>query len=395
MYIGGRDEFVRNEDDTRLVELADRLAERFSERADQHDVEGSFPFENFAELKDAGYLKLTVPKEFGGDGISLYQLLLIQERLARGDGSTALAVGWHMAIMLNLGVTREWPDKLYAAFCHEVVEHGAMINKFDSEPATGSPSRGGKPQTTAERIDSGWRITGRKTFSTLSPILDHLVVSASIAGEDRVGQFFVQRSERVSIEETWNTIGMRATGSHDLILDGVEVTDAEVIRIVELSERHTLNKDNGWLLHIPACYIGIAHAARDYALQYARTYQPNSLTQPIATLPHIQNQIGQMEVELRTARTLLYAIADRWDRQAERRQGLKADVGLAKYVATNSALAIVDKAMRIVGGASLYRSHPLERMYRDVRAGLHNPPMDDVALRELARSALAEGLELT
>lgn len=383
------DTFIRNDQDAHLAQLAERLAQQFALRAAKHDQEGSFPFENFAVLKEEGYHQLPLPKEYGGDEISLYQLVLLQERLAQGDGSTALAVGWHMGIMLHLRHYREWPEALYARFCREVAEEGALINKFDSEPTTGSPSRGGKPQTTAVKTEGGWRITGRKTFSTLSPILNTFVVSASIDGEDRVGQFFVRKSDRIRIEETWDTLAMRATGSHDLILDEVFVADDAVIKIVDLDKRHTFNKDNGWLLHIPACYLGIAKAARDYALNFASTYQPNSLTEPIATLPHIQDKIGRMEAEWRTARTLLYSVAERWDKRPQERGALKADLGLAKYVATNHALSIVDQAMRIVGGSSLYRSQPLERLYRDVRAGLHNPPMDDVVIRNLAQEALS------
>ncbi len=382
--------FVRNDREAQLVDMVEHFASRFAERAALHDAEGSFPFGNFEELKAVGYHKLPLPKDLGGDELSLYELVLLQERLARSDGSTALAMGWHMGIMLNLRTTREWPEALYTSFCREVVEHDAMINKFDSEPATGSPSRGGKPQTTAEKTTDGWKISGRKTFSTLSPILNHFVVSASIAGEDRVGQFFVRKSDRIRIEETWDTLGMRATGSHDLILEDVFVPDDGLIKIVDLANRHTLNKDTGWLLHIPACYLGIAYAARDIAVQYARKYQPNSLSAPISSLPHIQDQIGRMEVELKTARTLLYSVADRWDRDVRGRQSLKTELGLAKYVATNAAISIVDKAMRIVGGASLFRKMPLERMYRDVRAGLHNPPMEDAILRDLAHTALKE-----
>lgn len=384
------DSFVRNEQDTQLVKMADELANRFRERAAKHDVEGTFPFENFAELKNSGAVALTVPKSLGGEEISLYQMLLFLERIGRGDGSTALAFGWHLGIMLNLRTTREWPESLYTQFCREVVEKGAMINKFDSEPATGSPSRGGKPETVAVRTEKGWQITGRKTFSTLSPILEHFIVTASIDGEERVGQFFVRKQEGVRIEETWDTIGMRATGSHDLILDHVEVGDEDVIKIVNAKDRHMLNKDNGWLLHIPACYLGIAYAARDYALEYAKTYQPNSLSSPISELYHIQDKIGRMEAKLRTARTLLYSVADRWDREEWGRSALKPDLGLVKYVATNTAIAVVDLAMRIVGGASLYRSRPLERLYRDVRAGLHNPPMEDAVLRDLAKDAFKE-----
>ncbi len=206
-------------------------------------------------------------------------------------------------------------------------------------------------------------------------------------GRDR--RIFVRRGPGIRVEETWDTIGMRATGSHDLVLENAFVPEDELLDRSD-SGRPRTDDGDGWLLHIPACYIGIAHAARDFAVGFARDYRPNSLPGPIAELPYIRQQIGQMEADLITARTLLYAMADRWDRYEAGRPALKPELGLVKYVATNHAIRIVDIAMRIVGGASLSRKLPLERMYRDVRAGLHNPPMDDAALQRLADRALAE-----
>ncbi|TDF97098.1 acyl-CoA dehydrogenase family protein [Paenibacillus piri] len=385
------DRFIRNDKEAEIASRSERLAAVFAERAAKHDEEGTFPFENFADLRQDGYLKLTVPKRYGGEEASLYELVLAQERLARGDGSTALAVGWHIGLMLQYRYTHPWPEALYASFCREVVRDGAMINAFASERATGSPSRGGRPETIAVKTDGGWLISGRKTFSTLSPILKHFTVSAAIAGGDETGDFFVRKGPGVRVEETWSTIGMRATGSHDLILERVFVPDGELIsRSGPDFPPRKADDGGGWLLHIPACYIGIAWAARDFAVRFARQYRPNSLPGPISELPHIQQKIGQMEADLITARTLLYAVADRWDSRPEGRIGLKPELGLAKYIATNHAIGIVDQAMRIVGGASLSRTLPLERMYRDVRAGLHNPPMDDAVLRGLALRALAE-----
>lgn len=378
------DQYIRNEEEQARVLLVDQLAAGFAERAEKHDREGSFPFDNFADLRKAGYLKLTVPKVFGGEEISLYEMVMLQERLAYGDGSTALAVGWHMGQMLHLRTTRKWPQAVFAELCAAVVKDGVMINTFASEAATGSPSRGGRPETTAAAADGGWLITGRKTFSTLSPILDRFVVSAYIPAEDTVSDFLVDRSEQVSMIETWDTLGMRATGSHDVVLDQAFVPSAH-----RLTGKGT-DDGGGWLLHIPACYLGIALAARDYALSFASSYKPGQMDKPISSIPSVQHSIGQMELELRTAHAMLYAIADRWDRETENRPALKADLGLAKYVVTNNAIKIVDLAMRIVGGTSLSRQLPLERYYRDVRAGLHNPPMDNVVIQNLAATALSE-----
>jgi alkylation response protein AidB-like acyl-CoA dehydrogenase len=378
------DQYIRSEEERAWARKTEELAALFAGRAAKHDQKGSFPFENFADLREAGYLKLTVPQEFGGNELSLYALVMLQERLAYGDGSTALAVGWHVGQILHLRTTRKWPEAIFADLCRSVVSDGTMINTFASEAASGSPSRGGKPETTAVLADGGWRITGRKTFSTLSPILDRFVVSAYIPDEDCTDDFLIHRTDRVTLVETWDTLGMRATGSHDVVLDGVFVD-----KDMRLSGKG-MDDGGGWLLHIPACYMGIAMAARDYALEFARSYRPNHMNEPIAALSSVQQSIGEMEIELRTARSLLYAAADRWDREKEDRPALKSELGLAKYVATNNAIKIVDLAMRIVGAASLSRNRPLERYYRDVRAGLHNPPMDSTVLQTLAKAALAE-----
>ncbi|NQX62864.1 acyl-CoA dehydrogenase family protein [Paenibacillus qinlingensis] len=378
------DQYIRNEKERTLARKAEGLASLFAKRAALHDQEGSFPFENFADLREAGYLKLTVPQEFGGNGISLYELVMLQERLAYGDGSTALAVGWHIGQVLHLGTTRKWPEAIFADLCRSVVSDGTMINTFASEAASGSPSRGGKPETTALPTADGWLITGRKTFSTLSPILDRFVVSAFIPDEDGTADFLVHRTDQVTIVETWDTLGMRATGSHDVVLDRVFVD-----KTMRLSGKG-VDDGGGWLLHIPACYLGIALAARDYALEFAHTYRPNHMIEPISSLPSVQHAIGEMEIELRTARALLYATADRWDQEKVNRPALKPELGLAKYVASNNAIKVVDLAMRIVGAASLSRKLPLERYYRDVRAGLHNPPMDSTVLHNLASAALVE-----
>nr|WP_270879988.1 acyl-CoA dehydrogenase family protein [Paenibacillus aestuarii] len=378
------DPYIRTEEQRARAGQVEELAARFAKRAERHDREGSFPFDNFADLREAGYLKLMVPRAFGGEELSLYDLVMLQERLAYGDGSTALAVGWHMGQMLHLRTTRKWPQPIFEQLCHAVVRDGAMINTFASEAASGSPSRGGRPETTAVRVEGGWQLTGRKTFSTLSPILDRFVVTAYIPEEEAAGDFLVQRTDQVTVVETWDTLGMRATGSHDVVLNQAFVSE----------DRRLIGKGTedggGWLLHIPACYLGVASAARDFALSFARTYKPNQLAEPIATLPSVQHTIGEMEVELRTARSLLYAVAERWDREPDSRTSLKPDLGLAKYVATNNAIKVVDLAMRIVGGTSLSRQLPLERYYRDVRAGLHNPPMDNTVLQNLAAAALGE-----
>ncbi|MGM0902293.1 MAG: acyl-CoA dehydrogenase family protein [Bacillota bacterium] len=363
----------------------DHLAVKFRERANNIDEEGRFPFANMKELKEAGYTSLTVPTEYGGSAISLYELLRLQEKLAEGDGSTALSIGWHMGIIKNLSEKRIWKEDIFRKVCDEV-RKGALINSAASEAQTGSPTRGGKPQTTARKEGDFWVISGRKIFTTLSPMLDFFIVSASIEGQDEVGNFLIPRStEGVNIEETWDSVAMSGTGSHDLVLENVKV------RVENMVEKIVPGKKgaNGWLLHIPACYLGIAGAAQNYAVQFAKEYSPNSIQGTISDIPAVRQKIGEMELELMNARHFLYSVAKQWDASNdEERKQMSAELSAVKLAVTNAAIIVVDLAMRVVGARSLSRQNPLQRYYRDVRAGLHNPPMDDMTIELLAKNVI-------
>lgn len=383
--------FIKNGEQAERLSVTARLADLFAKRAPKHDAEGSFPQGNIQELRQSGYVSWTTPEEYGGKEISLYEMLLHQERLARGDGSTALAIGWHVGLMLNLRASHAFPESVFSEVCKSVVEKGSLINSCASEPVTGSPSRGGRPSTTAVPIEGGYRINGRKSFSTLSPALDWVLVTAGIEGSTAIGEFLVTGSD-IEIIETWNVMGMRATGSHDIVLTDVYVPEEHLVGKLEPRQNSARHGDGGgWMLHIPACYLGIALNARDLAAEYAATYQPNSLPHPIGGVAHIQEKLGQIELQLFTARTLMYDLAARWDAASTTdRLNLRPQLGAVKTFTTNTALTVVDLAMRVVGAHSLSKDMVLERLYRDVRAGLHNPPMDDITYSSLAQTALRE-----
>lgn len=290
------------------LEIMKNLAKRFSKRSAHFDETGSFPFENIDDLIKSEYTTLIVPKEFGGPGISLYELLRLQEQMAKGDGSTALSIGWHMSILKNLDEKRNWDQFVFENVLEEV-KKGALLNGAASEPQTGSPTRGGKPATTATKLDSGWVIDGRKTFTTMAPVLDYFIVSATIVDSGEVGNFLVHRShEGVHIEETWDSIAMRGTGSHDLVLTNVKLQESDFLEKLNPGKKSA----NGSLLHIPACYLGIAEAAQTYAIQFAKEYSPNSIKGPIIDLPNVQQKIGEMELLITQSKHFLYSVARLW-----------------------------------------------------------------------------------
>ncbi|MCT1902439.1 acyl-CoA dehydrogenase family protein [Oceanobacillus sp. FSL W8-0428] len=377
-------ELQTKEDRTQLLS---KTIEPFGERVRQLP-DGAFPYENFKDLQKIGYPSLTIPKKDGGAGISLDELLTYQQLIAQADGSTALSIGWHMGIMKHLGESRPWDEDVYKKVIKDVIANGALLNNAATEPATGSPTRGGKPETTAVKTDNGWVITGRKTFTTLSPILTYFVVSASIDGTDDVGNFLVKHDLKgVNVEETWDSIAMRGSGSHDLVLEEVHLDKEDLVEITSNQKR----KPAGWLLHIPACYLGIAQAAQKDAVAFATSYSPNSIKGTISELPNVKQKLGYLELLLLESQYFLHAVAEKWDNSDEEtRNTIGPELGAVKLSVTNKAVQGVDLAMRVVGAQSLKLKNNFERYYRDVRAGLHNPPMDDMTIMQLADKSIRE-----
>jgi alkylation response protein AidB-like acyl-CoA dehydrogenase len=382
------EQFIKTTAQKELLLKTEVLSKEFALTADQYDQEGAFPFKHFDRLKEEGYLKLTIPKQYGGDGASLYEFLLVQEKIAQGDAATALSLGWHLGLIMHLNETQTWDINTLERICKEIVSDKKLINSAATEPNSGSPARGGKPETIAKIVENKWLINGKKIFTSLAPALDYFIVPATIEETGEIGDFLIPRSQvGLSIEETWDTLGMRGTRSDDLILCNVEVP---LEALVEKKQKKVRPAAQGWLLHIPACYIGIAIAARNEAGEFAKTYQPTSLPHPIKDVPEVRRKVAEIDLKLTTARTVMYSIAEKWDLAPDEQAQLAYDLAVAKTIVTNTAVEVVDLAMRIVGGQSLFKSNALQRHYRDVRAGLHNPPSDDITLKILADRAFRD-----
>jgi alkylation response protein AidB-like acyl-CoA dehydrogenase len=367
---------------SKLIELTPA----FQSREPDLDELNSFPFINIQDLKGMGYTTLTLPKELGGEGVGLTDFLSFQEQIAKGCGSTALSIGWHMGTILEFAEHHHWNQELVPMLSQAFLE-GALINTAASERNAGSPLRGAKPTTTAVLSADGqhYHLTGVKTFTSAAPVLDYLFVTATME-DGKVGTFLVPKNHQgVSIRETWDSVALRGTASHDLVLVHVEIPKNY---LMEFSTDECKTRRKGWMLHIPACYLGIAGAARDYAVKFAATYVPTSLGKPIGTLPNMQRQIGEMEMKLLASREFLYSIARQYEENPNK--DFKVEMAAVKTFVTNNAIEIVDLAMRIVGARSLSQQNPLHRYYQNVRAGLHNPPMDDIAYQILAENALKQ-----
>jgi alkylation response protein AidB-like acyl-CoA dehydrogenase len=379
--------------------LAQELAANFAQRAPQHDRAGTFPHENYADIRASGLPALVVPVEDGGWGGGMLDAVLVTEALGMGDGSTALSMTMHFQTLGGALEKRSWPEPILQELCRAAVERGALVNAIASEPELGSPSRGGKPKTTARPIyeagrdtPTAWIINGRKNFASMIPELDFMILLVTLAdGSDQVAHFVVPPGEGVEIVESWDALGMRSTGSHDVIFHDVRVPHSAFIPPAGSAKSPTEARVNAWFpLCVSAAYLGVAGAAQRAAVRYAKERVPTALGKPIAEIESIQRHLGQTELLLRQARLQLYQTADLWSRFPERRAELGPNIWVAKYTATNTAIAVVDHCMRVAGGAGMTKALPLERYYRDVRGGLNHPMNDDQALVLLGQQAIQQ-----
>ncbi|MCG3411539.1 acyl-CoA/acyl-ACP dehydrogenase [Staphylococcus massiliensis] len=375
---------IQSDIQKKWIEKFEGIRETFEQRAHDNDINARFPYENIDWLIKEGYTKMTLPKAYGGEGATVMDLVVLQDYLGSIDGATALSIGWHVGLIGELFEKRHWDPNLLDEVA-ELTKQGALMNRAVSEAETGSPTRGGKPGTHAVKTDDGYMLNGVKTFTSMSKRLTHFIVGAYVKALNTVGFFMVPKDfEGVSIADNWNMVGMRATESHDLILEDVKVPERYFVEVKGDGPKGQY----GWLLHIPSSYLGIAQAARDYAVDFAKTYSPNSIEGVIGDIPTVQQNIGVMETKLMSARHFLYSTAEAYQYLGPD-DDIRNETAASKVVVMNNGIDVVDMAMRIVGAKSLEMERPLQRYYRDIRAGLHNPPMEDMAYTNIAKSVLS------
>jgi alkylation response protein AidB-like acyl-CoA dehydrogenase len=360
------------------LDIARSLAALFAARADEADRLGRLPSEDIKDLRGSGYLALNVPCQYGGLDLSLRQCLEAHLELAKGSGSTALVAGMQMQLFGGARDNRPWVEEVYADFCGAAVE-GGLFNSVSTEPQMGSPSRGGLFETTAQRQGGILRINGHKTWTTGGRHLTHMLVGLTLEGARAVVLVEGDR-QGIEWEETWGDgLALRATDSDDVFFRDVEVPEANLV----LPGAASIPAKPVWFpLMLTAVYLGTALAARDGLVRYCLERQPAALGKSIATLPKIQRQVGEIDMRLQAAQALLLAVADEGPRPAYGR------IAAAKQFALDTASEVTELALRAAGGAALSRALPLERCFRDVRAGHMQPPAGDTALEAVGQAAL-------
>jgi alkylation response protein AidB-like acyl-CoA dehydrogenase len=375
-------------DDDRFVGLAAAVGAVAAEHAADHDRDATFVTEAYAAMRDNGYLTLAVPAELGGLGATMRQVCYAQAELARHDGATALAAAMHLYLTTLQAFRHRSGAPDAAAVLRRVAGEGLVI-------ATSGGSDWLWPTTTAVADDDGnLHVNGRKAFCSQSPEAT-VVATCGVAGEPADGAEVLHFSvplaaDGVRIEETWDTLGMRGTASHDLVLEDV------IVPADKVAGRRPYGEFGAPLvaaaLHFApiggATYFGIAAGARDVAVAGATAGARGP--RALAELPRVHRQVGLMDAKLRGAWWALLGSVDEMGDDYAADPALLSTLMLAKRQAVTEAIAVVDLAMEVLGGRSYFRRSPLERAYRDVRAGTFHPFPPEVTLTYAGKLALGD-----
>ena len=358
--------------------LTDRMLERFAKRAPQYDRDNAFFSDDFDELRQSGYLTSAVPTELGGGGLSLAGVAQQQRRLGYYAAPTALAINMHLywtgtaADLWRAGDTsQQW--LLEAAVAGEVFAAGHAESGNDV-PVLLSTTR-------AERVEGGYRFTGRKSFGSLSPVWSFLGIhgmdTSDPARPTIVHAFMPRDTEGYRIEQNWDVMGMRATRSDDTILDGVFVPDRFVVRVVPAGaagiDPFVLGLFAWALLGFGNIYYGLARRALDVTIETVKSKKSNALTRSMAYHAELQHRVAQMGLAIESIGPHLDRIADDWSHGVAHGASWPAKIFAAKFHAVEESWRVVDLALDVAGGFGIFRKSGLEQLFRDARLGRIHP----------------------
>ncbi|HEV7268676.1 MAG TPA: acyl-CoA dehydrogenase family protein [Falsiroseomonas sp.] len=345
-----------------VADRAARLAPVFAARAAAHDAEDSFVADNYALLKQAGLVEAGVPQELGGAGAGIRELAGMLRILAQGCGSTALAFSMHTH-QVAVPAWR-WRHQKLAAM--EPLLTRIAKDRIILLSSGGSDWIGGSGE--AVRVEGGYRIDARKVFSSGAPAGD-LLMTAAVVHEtegDSVIHFGTPvKLPEVRVLDSWRAMGMRGTGSHDVLIEGLFIPDAAVALKRKAGVWHPLFQIIATIAFplVYAVYLGVAERAREIAVDVAKSRKMTEDSLHLA---------GRMDTALRGAR-----LAHDWMLQAAERNAPSAEsvneVMTGKALVTEHAIRAVDLAMELAGGAAFHRKTGLERLFRDIQGARYHP----------------------
>ncbi len=387
---------------TTKQQFPSKLAEIFSrcqDRAATYDRDSTFSSEDFQELADAGYLLLPVPEEFGGYGMGMAEVMQYQRKLAYHAAPTALAINMHLywvglvSDLWRAGDTSlEWLLTEAAAGKVFAAGHAESGNDLPAIYST----------TQADRVEGGYRFTGRKSFGSLTPVWSYL----GLHGQDNsdpsnpmiVHAFMPRDTQGYEIMQVWDDVlGMRATRSDDTVLDGVFVPDQYIARVVKGGfagiDSFVLGIFGWALMGFGNIYFGLAQRVFHMLLENLESKKSMSLASELMSHhPGVQHDIAEMVLKLEAIEPQLNTVAKEWSEGKDYGPAWAVKFVAAKCNAVERSWEIVDRALDIAGGFGIFPKAGLERMFRDARLGRMHPGNRYLSREILSKAML--GLDL-
>lgn len=372
-----------------VLESLRPLLPRIAERADTHDRAGIFPVADFDDLRSAGLLGLMTPTRLGGRGAGFAEYVEVAMELAAANGATALVFNMHCSVTGALAST---PDELARSLgvpesyfetrdrVLTAANAGALYAVAMSERGAGS--RLSAIATAYEPLPDtkGFRIRGSKSFCSGAGYADAYLVAAR--NGDAISYFLVPAGDGVSVEVTWDSLGMRATGSQDLHLDVVTPADSLLGGVEGLTLLLAQVMPQWLVASYAAVYVGVAQSAVDHGVAYARA-------RGLDRLPAVRARFGRAEAAVAAARLVVREAARRVDAEPGM-PDTNAWIWRAKLIAGETAMDVAASVLEACGSGATRRGNPLERIYRDARCGSLQPATSDVCADWLGQSALGQ-----
>lgn len=373
--------------------LSEDILARCLERAPIYDRENRFFTEDFEELRNAGYLKMPVPKELGGPGLSLAEVCREQRRLAYYAAPTALAVNMHLYwVGVAADLWRSGDKSL------EWMLKGAL----DGEVFAAGHAEGGNDlpillsTAKAERVRGGYRFTGRKSFGSLTPVWTYLGIHGMDTSDPKapkiVHAFMPRNTAGYTIRDTWDVLGMRATKSDDTVLEGAFVPDRCIGRVVPAGaagiDLFVLGIFAWALMGFANVYYGLAQRALDLTIEGVKKKTSLALSRSMAYHPEVQHSVAQMVMEMEAIGPHLEKIAQDWSNKVDYGHGWGLKIFAAKYRAVEGSWKVVDTALDLAGGFGIFKQAGVERLWRDARLSRIHPANSALSHEFVAKTAL-------
>ncbi len=358
--------------------LDDEMLQRFDERAPEYDRTNTFFTEDFEELRERGYLLASVPADMGGGGLTLSEINRLQRRIAYVAPATAVAINMHHYFVGLCADLHRAGDPSGDWVLERALE-GHVFAAGHGEAGNDLPVL--LSSANARRVAGGWEFTGHKIFGSLSPVWTYLGIhgmDTSDPANPKVVHGFLHRdAPGYRIEETWDTMGMRATTSHDTILDGAFVPDEATILVCPPgfagAGMYQVALFAWALLGFAGVYSSIAKRAFDDTVAAMHAKKSMALTRSMAYHPEVQHNVAEMRIHLEAINAHLDRVCDDWSNGVDHGMDWPVKIVACKYDVVTRAWAVIDTAFDLTGGAGIFRRSRFEQLFRDGRLGRIHP----------------------